>query len=116
MKKTLIILLFLPCILFSQIDFSNQNSFDIITWNLEWFPKQGSTTIDSVKEIIEVINAEIIAVQEISNVSDFNQLVNKLDSYNGYSTNTSNLNLGYIYKKTLNIINNNIFLNININN
>ena len=31
MKKTLIILLFLPCIAYSQIDFSNQNSFDIIT-------------------------------------------------------------------------------------
>ena len=45
----------------------------------------------------------MIAVQEISNFSDFNQLVNKLDSYNGYCTNTSNLNLGYIYKKTLNI-------------
>ena len=39
----------------------------------------------------------------LKNVSDFNQLVNKLDSYNGYCTNTSNLNLGYIYKKTLNI-------------
>ena len=103
MKKTLIILLFLPCILFSQIDFSNQNSFDIVSWNLEWFPKQGSTTVDSVKQIIEVINAEIIGVQEISSVSDFNQLVNKLDSYNGYCTNTSNLNLGYIYKNTLNI-------------
>ena len=103
MKKTLIILLFLPCILFSQIDFSNQNSFDIVSWNLEWFPKQGSTTVDSVKQIIEVINAEIIGVQEISNVSNFNQLVNKLDSYNGYCTNTSNLNLGYIYKNTLNI-------------
>ncbi|MDA9228087.1 endonuclease/exonuclease/phosphatase family protein [Flavobacteriales bacterium] len=103
MKKTLIILLFFPCILFSQIDFSNQNSFDIISWNLEWFPKQGSTTVDSVKQIIEVINAEIIGVQEISSVSDFNQLINKLDSYNGYCTNTSNLNLGYIYKNTLNI-------------
>ena len=42
-----------------------------------------------VKEIIEVINAEMIALQEISNVSDFNQLVNKLDLYNGYCTNTS---------------------------
>ena len=103
MKKRLIILLFLPWIAYSQIDFSNQNSFDIITWNLEWFPKQGSITVDSVKRIIEVINAEMIAVQEISNASDFNQLVNKLDSYNGYCTNTSNLNLGYIYKKTLNI-------------
>ena len=103
MKKALIIFLCFPCIVFSQIDFSNQNSFDIITWNLEWFPKQGSVTVDSVKEIIEVINAEMIAVQEINNVSDFNQLVNNLDSYNGYSTNTSNLNLGFIYKNTLNV-------------
>ena len=55
LKRMLIILLFFPSILYSQIDFSQQNSFDIITWNLEWFPKQGSITVDSVKEIIEVI-------------------------------------------------------------
>jgi len=103
MKKLLLILLCLPYIGFAQINFSSQNSFDIITWNLEWFPKQGITTVDSVKRIIEIIDAEIIALQEINNISEFNQLVNKLDSYNGYSTNTSNLNLGYIYKKTLNI-------------
>ena len=103
MKKVLFILLCLPSVIYSQIDFSNQNSFDIITWNLEWFPKQGSVTVDSVTKIIEVINAEMIAVQEINDVSDFNQLVNNLDSYNGYSTNTSNLNLGFIYKNTLNI-------------
>jgi len=103
MKKLLLILLCVPIIGFAQINFSNQNSFDIITWNLEWFPKQGTTTVDSLKNIIEIIDAEIIALQEINNVSEFNQLINKLDFYNGYSTNTSNLNLGYIYKKTLNI-------------
>jgi endonuclease/exonuclease/phosphatase family metal-dependent hydrolase len=103
MKKLALLLFFIPYIGFGQINFSSQNSFDIITWNLEWFPKQGAITVDSVKEIIEIINAEIIALQEINNVSEFNQLVNKLDDYDGYSTNSSNLNLAYLYKKTLNI-------------
>ena len=74
MKKLALLLFFIPYIGFGQINFSSQNSFDIITWNLEWFPKQGAiTTVDSVKEIIEVIDAEMIALQEINNVSEFNQ-------------------------------------------
>ena len=56
-KKTLIIFLVFPFFGFTQINFSNQNSFDIVTWNVEWFPKQGIVTVDSVKEIIEVIDA-----------------------------------------------------------
>ena len=103
MKKTLIIFLVFPLFGFTQINFSNQNSFDIVTWNIEWFPKQGIVTVDSVKEIIEVTGAEIIALQEINSVSDFNNLITKLDSYNGFSTNNSNLNLAYVYKKNLNI-------------
>lgn len=103
MKKTLIIFLVFPFFGFTQINFSNQNSFDIVTWNVEWFPKQGIVTVDSVKEIIEVIDAEIIALQEINSVSEFNNLISKLDSYNGFSTNNSNLNLAYVYKKNLNI-------------
>ena len=102
-KKTLIIFLVFPFFGFTQIDFSNQNSFDIVTWNVEWFPKQGIVTVDSVKEIIEIIDAEIIALQEINSVSEFNNLISKLDSYNGFSTNNSNLNLAYVYKKNLNI-------------
>ena len=102
-KKTLIIFLVFPFFGFTQINFSNQNSFDIVTWNVEWFPKQGIVTVDSVKEIIEVIDAEIIALQEINSVSEFNNLISKLDSYNGFSTNNSNLNLAYVYKKNLNI-------------
>lgn len=103
MNKTLIFFLVFPFFGFTQINFSNQNSFDIVTWNVEWFPKQGIVTVDSVKEIIEVIDAEIIALQEINSVSEFNNLISKLDLYNGFSTNNSNLNLAYVYKKNLNI-------------
>ena len=103
MKFFLIILLILPYFAFAQINFSNQNSFDIFTWNVEWFPKQGVVTVDSVKEIIEAIDAELIALQEINNISEFNNLIAKLDSYDGFTTNTSNLNLAYVYKKNLNI-------------
>ena len=77
-----------PLILFSQINFSNQNSFDVVTWNLEWFPKQGPVTVDSLKNIIEIINSEVYALQEINNVNEFNQLLNSLDNYDGYSTNS----------------------------
>ena len=103
MKKIFLILFILPYIGISQINFASNNSFDVMTWNLEWFPKQGSTTIDSIKSIVEIIDADIIALQEINNTYEFNQLANILDSYSGYSTNSSNLNLAFLYKKTLEV-------------
>ena len=90
--KKLLILFFCYCnVGIAQINFASQNSFDIVTWNLEWFPKQGTITVDTVKNIIEVIDAELIALQEINNVFEFNQLINNLDEFDGYSTNSSNL-------------------------
>ena len=103
MKKIFLILFILPYIGISQINFASNNSFDVMTWNLEWFPKHGSTTIDSIKSIVEIIDADIIALQEINNTYEFNQLANILDSYSGYSTNSSNLNLAFLYKKTLEV-------------
>lgn len=63
----------------NPINFGADNSLDIITWNIENFPKS-SSTIDYVADLIQAFNGiDIIALQEISNQSAFNSLVNSLD-------------------------------------
>ena len=82
---------------FSNLTFGTDNSLEVITWNIERFPKNGSTTIDYVADIIEALDADIIALQEISSVSSFNTLVNNLNGFSGY-VDQDGRGLGYIYK------------------
>ena len=58
------------------INFGSETSFDIVTWNLEFFPKD-EETISYLLEFIPSINSDIYALQEISSQNSFNQLVNE---------------------------------------
>ena len=35
-----------------DLSFGDENSLDIATWNIEWFPKNNQVTVDYVTEII----------------------------------------------------------------
>lgn len=74
--------------------------FEIVTINLEGFAKAGSTTISIVQELIEKIDPDIIAMQEMDSETDFNDLLNKLDGWEGrfYPQNNAPWNLAYIFK------------------
>lgn len=80
-----------------DIDYGSSNTLEIITWNIERFPKRGNTTITKVRDIINALNADIIAVQEVQDISSFNQVVNGLDSYNGYLDSNRFAGLAFIY-------------------
>ena len=80
-------------------DLNIDNGVEIVTWNIENFPKAGTQTIDSVAIIIRGLNADIYCLQEISNEATFNQLDEKLDAYSSvYSTSTEYLNLAILFK------------------
>lgn len=72
------------------------SSFDIVTWNIEQFPKTGNT-ISLLAEIIPTLNADIIAVQEIGSAANFNSLVAALPGWSGVVSGGS-LKTGYLYK------------------
>ena len=95
----------------SDLTFGTTNNLDVVTWNLEWFAKSDQITIDSLVVAINALDIDIVAVQEISNVAEFQTLISQLSGYSGY-TSVSNLRLGYIYKSSL-IVNsiNTIFSN-----
>ena len=73
-------------------------TFDIVTWNIEQFPKQGASTISLLAEIIPTLNADIIAVQEIGNATNFNALVAALPGWSGVVSTTGSIKTGYLYK------------------
>lgn len=73
-------------------------TFDIVTWNIEQFPKSGNT-IPLVAEIIQSLNADIIALQEINSASAFNTLKGLLPGWDGFIPKQNNsLQVGYLYK------------------
>ena len=86
-----------------DVNFGSEYSLDVISWNLEWFPKNGQTTIDSLALVIKSLKPEVLALQEINDVSAFNSLLTQLPQYVGNFSSFSNLKLAFIYKKSLTI-------------
>tara|TARA_Y100000768_G_scaffold181894_1_gene136226 strand:- start:1824 stop:2819 length:996 start_codon:yes stop_codon:yes gene_type:complete len=75
----------------------SQDSFDFMTWNIEWFPKNGQTTISYVAEIIEDIDVDVIAMQELDDRDLFDQMISSLDGYAGYYDSSWFAGLAFIY-------------------
>ena len=89
---------------FSSINIGTDSTFDIITWNIKNFPKQNST-VDYLIELIPILNVDIIALQEIESATDFQNLINSLNNYDGIVTNSAsyNINLALLYSTDLEI-------------
>jgi len=104
MKQTLILLV-LGFVSFSctpqsidDLSFGTDSTFEVMTWNIEWFPKNGAETVDSVTRIIEALDIDLIALQEISDTILFKQMLDNLDGYTGYFESGWFAGLAYIYK------------------
>ena len=81
-------------------DLNLVNGIEVVTWNIEFFPKQGQRTIDSVYNIITGLNADIYCLQEIYNINSFLNLADDLIEYDYViSDDTDYLNLVVLYKK-----------------
>ena len=83
MKKLLLVFFLFSQFSFAQslnnLSFGDTNNLNILTWNLEWFAKNNQITIDSLVVSITALDADIIAVQEINNVVEFQTLVIRID-------------------------------------
>ena len=103
-KITVIIssVLFSMVVLFPQdledLSFGDDNSLDVATWNIEWFPKNGQVTIEFVTEIIQQLDLDVLAIQELDNTAMFDQMLGALSAYIGYYESAWFAGLAYIYK------------------
>jgi hypothetical protein len=83
----------------SQMQFGTDNSFELITWNIEFFPLNDQITIDYLSSMIQGLDADIIAFQEVADVDAFNQMIDNIDGYNAFVGTTDNLiKLALAYK------------------
>lgn len=68
---------------------SRDFTLDVVTWNVEWFgepnngPENDTQQFENVKTLITTLDADVYALQEISNESLFNQLDTDLTGYSG---------------------------------
>ena len=89
----------------NQWDFpsiNNVNGLDIITWNCEFFPTNGDSTIDALSEAIIEMNPDIVAFQEIKKRGWFSKLMMYLPEYDFIiSQQSSFMDQAIIYKKDL---------------
>ena len=89
----------------NSIQLGTESTLDIITWNIENFPKQNAVTIDYLVKLINSMNVDIIALQEIESETDFKILINSLENYDGIITNSAsfNINLALLYSVKLEV-------------
>ena len=81
-----------------DLSFGTDSTFEVVTWNIEWLPKNGQTTVDYVVEIIEAMDVDLLAIQEVDDIDVFEQMIERLDAYDGYLESGYFAGLAYIYK------------------
>ena len=81
-----------------ELYFGTDETFEVMTWNIEWFPKNNQITVDYVTQIIQALDVDILAIQEVDDTDMFNQMLNELPEYTGYLESEWFAGLAYIYK------------------
>ena len=78
------------------------SAFDIATWNIENFPKDGMQTVKQLRWLVPWLDLDVYAVEEIADTIAFNELLAGLSGYSGlYSRDdygSSYQKTGVIYK------------------
>ena len=104
MSKWLSVLLYI-CLSFSvyaqtleDLSFGTDSAFEVMTWNIEWFPKNGQATVDSVSTIIQALDIDLLAVQEIDDTTVFAEMIDGIAGYECYFQSFWFGGLAYIYK------------------
>ncbi len=80
-------------------DYGN-STFEIVTWNVEQFPLDFNNTVPSLVHMINNINADVIAFQEVRNPAVFLQLDMDLTEWVGeFIELEGDLDLAFLFKK-----------------
>jgi len=80
-----------------------EGTFELATWNLEYFP-QTVNTVEEVAKIIEALDIDLYAIQEINDTTAFQDLLDRLPEYDGRFSDDEYswgyLKTGLIYKRS----------------
>lgn len=86
---------FEPCVIPGS-----SSTLDIVTFNVEGFPKDGYTSVAALATLISTIDPDVVALQEVASEADFNRMVNLLPGWTGifYLIDNDSWNLAYLFK------------------
>lgn len=98
----------MPWLKYDNLKLGSEKSLDIMTWNIQKFPKH-KFAVELAANTIMAIDADVIGLQEIKSAKHFEQVIKILqtedpeDGWQGYRANTSvcNLNLAFVYKSAI---------------
>ena len=86
----------------SSLNVNRDEQVEIITWNIEQFPKRGDLSIQRAADIINGVNADIYALQEIRESAFFQDLLEKCPGYEGVLSEASQfIKPAVIYKSSV---------------
>lgn len=85
---------------FTGATLGDEDSLELITWNLEHFAKADDATVAYVEQAIEAMRPDIVALQEIEDGTRFNTLVGRLDGWSGVRAGSlyASSNLAFLYR------------------
>ncbi len=98
----------LPEINYDKLRIGTDETFEIVTWNIQNFPKS-EYTVHYAARIIQAIDADVYALQEIEDDQAFFELINELNNidavsdWSGFRANSDDwdLNLAFVYKTSI---------------
>lgn len=100
MKKILILILIITNNIYAQnlndLSFGSDSTFEVISWNIEWFPKNNSTA-NYVETILTNLQADVYALQEIDDTTLLKQIIDNIPGYECYFNSSYYGGLAYIY-------------------
>lgn len=81
--------------------YGTTETFEIMTWNIQNYPKTYDTTINLVARIIRELEIDIVALQEIESTSGFQTLLDELEDWAGIRSTVAHgaddLLVAYVY-------------------
>ncbi len=88
-----------------DLEFGTDTTFEVVTWNIEWFPKNGQITVNYVKQIIENLDVDLLAIQEVDDIDAFQTMVDGIDGYEAFYESGWFAGLAYIYNSNTIVVN-----------
>jgi endonuclease/exonuclease/phosphatase family metal-dependent hydrolase len=85
---------------FAAAKVGTDTTLEVVTWNLEQFAKAGDATVEYVVQVIEGLDVDLVAMQEIYSRTQFNAVLAGLEGYEGWKASSAgyDINLAFVYR------------------
>ena len=80
----------------NNLSFGSDSTFEVTSWNIEWFPKNNATA-NYVETILTNLESDIYALQEIDDTTLLKQVVANIPGYECYFSSSYYGGLAYVY-------------------